>query len=620
MKPEELKEVRRPTKHALPGEGAWMSAGANAPKLSKEFTDEVRRVSLTGDRKNSKDLAQMYEHEVGREKRKEEKKRASSLARRPSKEMLSSGELPPGLEGLHPDLAGTLSKEPSKESMGRRPSKDSKVSFVAADEADAQSKAEGERVPIARERRSIREVLKDNPLDNKGNRQFMANRNLDPERFKDRNFLDDIFLCYDPNGDGTGSLGYREFSKLVKDLGLKLNKKEVEGMMDQLDLNGNGLIEIEEFHFFFNHASSRDDIKAHAEDMCGSQNMFIRKLFEEFGDPDGRGLDFQGLQEMAKVCQLDKGENGLSNKELKQFFRRMDNGKTGFVSQEKIEFFFQNVTAREQLQEYMQTNSADNDLMLQQVFEKFDSSLQGGMNKLDLLAAAQFLGYKITEAGVQELLEKVDADNSGTVEVDEFINFFAQVRNTEELMEELENFKKAKEKKKYVLAAGWVLSITLCLCGAGLLYQDIDSVMNSYGYASLFIGFVIGSMLFAPAAAPAAYAAFVHHFITTCNPSKAIQCATLFFIGFAGLALYQMLNPNNPNNAIIDIALPLLLVPLVLGLIGAAVRAMFQSAGFLEAVSDSDDEKDTDAKNKSGSKKYTADLEKGNPGPPKKAF
>merc|ERR1712078_330526 len=142
----------------------------------------------------------------------------------------------------------------------------------------------------------------------------------------------------------------------------------------------------------------------------------------------------------------DKGEHALDNKALRQFFRRMD--------PEKIEFFFNNVNARDELKEYLQHNSKDNTLMLQQVFEKFDSSGRGGMNCLDLLAAAQFLDYKITENGVQQLLEKVDADNNGTVEVDEFINFFAQVRNTEELMEELENFRKGEEKKKYVLAAG----------------------------------------------------------------------------------------------------------------------------------------------------------------------
>ena len=48
---------------------------------------------------------------------------------------------------------------------------------------------------------------------------------------------------------------------------------------------------------------------------------------------------------MSKVMGMDKGEHALDNKALRQFFRRMDPGKTGYVSQEKIEFFFNNVRA-----------------------------------------------------------------------------------------------------------------------------------------------------------------------------------------------------------------------------------------------------------------------------------
>jgi Ca2+-binding EF-hand superfamily protein len=605
-----------------------MQSGAAGPRLSKEFTEEARRVSMSGDKNSREDLAAMYSNEVNKHKRTEEKKRASVQAKRPSKEMLDADGLPiagTNLDGpdLHPALAGQLQKG-SKESV-KRPSKDSvkkgsKDSMVSFAPEEAPSGAEPERVPIARERRSIREVLRERP-DKGGSSRTISEKTLDPERFKDRNFLEDIFLCYDPNGDGTGSLGYREFSKLVKDLGMKLNKKEVEGMMNQLDLNGNGLIEIEEFHFFFNHATNRDDLKGHAEDMCGSQNMFIRKLFEEFGDPEGRGIDFQGLQEMAKVCQLDKGEHAVKPKELKQFFKRMDSGKTGFVTQQKVEFFFENVQARDQLKEYMQASSADNTLMLQQVFEKFDSSRSGSMNELDLLAAAQFLGYKITESGVVELLEKIDSDRNGTVEANEFLDFFDQVRNTEELMEELENFKKGKEQKKYVLGAGWLLTTLLIGSGAVLLSMDMDSVMNAYGMASIFIGGVIGAMLGVPALAPHMYDVMLSQFKSCLSSgSRAIQCGMLLFITITGMALYQMLNPNNPYRAIISILLPIMLVVFAIGVVGAIFRGMCQSAGYLDPVSDSEDEKDLDPKKKSGSKKYSADLEKGNPPPPKKAF
>jgi len=616
MKPDEFKEVKRPSKHALPGEGAWMKQGDHAPKMSKEFQDEARRLSHTIGRKDSKEaaqeLAEKYEKEVQRARRVEEKKRERSLARRPSKEMTSEEMLPPDNSGDPLPLTT------------RKTSKNSQVSFVDEKEASP----EKERVPIARERRSIREVLKDRPdgLAGDENSKFLQQRNLDPERFKDRTFLDDIFLCYDPNGDGTGSLGYREFSKLVKDLGLKLNKAEVEGMMNQLDLNGNGLIEIEEFHFFFNHATSRDDLKAHAQDMCGSQNMFVRKLFEEFGNQDGRGIDFEGLVEMSKVMGMDKGEHALDNKALRQFFRRMDPGKTGYVSQEKIEFFFNNVNARDELKEYLQHNSKDNTLMLQQVFQKFDSSGRGGMNCLDLLAAAQFLDYKISENGVQQLLEKVDADNNGTVEVDEFINFFAQVRNTEELMEELENFKKAKERQKYVYGGGWFVALSLIAFGIYMFFSATDTIQTAYGYAGMGVGGLIATMLSVPTLLPQLWDQFYHTFVRTCNASKAIQCGTLLVMLIGGLFIYQLVEPKNPYNTIIPIVLPVLAVPVVLMIVFGVIHSFADSAGFLEPVSDSDEEpgaKDGKRKGRTDSTlahKYSVDMESGKAAPPKQAF
>merc|ERR1712196_79397 len=126
-----------------------------------------------------------YDQEVNRQKRIEEKKRLSALGRRPSKELLSGdGGVPPELDrpDLHPDLASQISarstsKEAlqpkgSKDSLQPRGSKDSRVSLSA--------EASGDKVPIARERRSIKEVLKDRP-DKGGSSKFLKDRNLDPE-------------------------------------------------------------------------------------------------------------------------------------------------------------------------------------------------------------------------------------------------------------------------------------------------------------------------------------------------------------------------------------------------------------------------------------------------------
>merc|ERR1712216_624378 len=165
---------------------------------------------------------------------------------------------------------------------------------------------------------------------------------------------------------------------------------------------------------FFIHAGIRDDMKGNAGDMRGSKNAFVRQLFEEFGDSQGRGIDVEGMKLVVKACHLDQGENKVTPKQVNQFFQRVDVDKTGFVSVDKLQFFFDFVQVQEQLKESIENNGASNSDVLKNVFHRFDSSLKGEMNQFDLHAAVQFLGYNITQSCVEKLLAKIDADNNGS--------------------------------------------------------------------------------------------------------------------------------------------------------------------------------------------------------------
>jgi hypothetical protein len=311
MTPEEFEKCAawKPSKEALPGEGDWMSGGANPPKLSDEFVAEARRLSQLEKKPSKKRMSTLeskYAFEIREQQdklEKDAKRKSTMLAKRASlaaENPLSPKNLP--RPDMHPNLPGAV--------PGARASVDRKGSRVTV--------AEG----APRERKSIHQVLMQNPalkadVDRVKFKRDTAKHGLNPTDPNDRAALDDLFLCYDPNGDGTGSLTYREFSRLVKDLGLSLSKGEVEGMMKQLDANGNGCIEIDEFALFFNHAGIRGDMKTDAKDMNkkGSKNLFVWKLFDEFKDPFGRGVDLEGLKLLLIAGRLDKGPNKVTPKE-----------------------------------------------------------------------------------------------------------------------------------------------------------------------------------------------------------------------------------------------------------------------------------------------------------------
>jgi len=162
---------------------------------------------------------------------------------------------------------------------------------------------------VADGRKNVRDVILRRASKNSGGKARVQSETfikaLDPKRFADRKFLDELFIAFDPNKDGSGGLDYEEFRALCEEIGLGLTKKEVKALMKQLDLNGDGLIQMEEFHFFFNHAKDRTELKKHAKDMCGSKNLFVRKLFDEFRSPGGKGVNLDGLKSLCAVCSLD---------------------------------------------------------------------------------------------------------------------------------------------------------------------------------------------------------------------------------------------------------------------------------------------------------------------------
>jgi Ca2+-binding EF-hand superfamily protein len=444
----------------------------------------------------------------------------------------------------------------------------------------------------ARERRSIHEVLRKNPqlkaeADRMKFKRQSDRRSLNPAKAQDRAVLDDLFLCYDPNGDGTGSLSYREFSRLVKDLGLALSKGEVEGMMKQLDDNGNGLIEIDEFAHFFNHAGTRGTLKADAKGQDGQKSAFVFKLFSEF-ESGGNGVDIEGLRLLVKAGRLDQGPEKLTPKDVDLFFKRLDIDKTGFLSVEKVTFIFDSIEACAELKEGIEMTGPSDVDMLNKVFDKFDSSFKGEMNKFDLLAAVQFLGHQITQNDVDGLLAKVDENNDGSVGLDEFISFFAQMSNTEELLRELQLFRKAQTRQKYIYGGAFILGLILLGAGTYMTMYTSDSVTLMYGYAVLFGGAVILSMMVLPRLPALVYEIVVNQGISILNPTRIMILNLLMSFGVAALFFREF----DETAGLASVSYLVMFLSALLGLVFIAQAAYLgcKTAGLMEPIIESDDE------------------------------
>merc|ERR1719387_2236759 len=80
-------------------------------------------------------------------------------------------------------------------------------------------------------------------------------------RFQDKEFLDELFKRFDPEGDGSGSLDVKMMFELLRSIDMELQYRDVEQLVRQIDLDGNGTVEIDEFHFFFAKARDRNELR-----------------------------------------------------------------------------------------------------------------------------------------------------------------------------------------------------------------------------------------------------------------------------------------------------------------------------------------------------------------------
>jgi len=288
-----------------------------------------------------------------------------------------------------------------------------------------------------------------------------------------------------------------------------------------------------------------------------------------------------------------------------------------------LDFFFSNVESRQELTDLLGMIHADNSIFLKKVFKAFDHREVEALNEQDLHNATHFLGIELTFQGVCDLLKKIDADGSGEIELNEFLDFFGQVKNTSEMVEAINSFQEQEARKKMIMRVSLFASgVAFAVC----ISMDDPEDENSFMGVLAILFMVLFWLLFIPVLGIPLVMNYVLPTFTRCSTRKLTSVAGLFVMADLGLVAYYL---------VADEALK----PLLMALIGALTALMItigcvttsynvaSSAGWLKEPKDSSDDDDMVSlpKNngKKGAERYAPDgpdLEKGNPGPPKQAF
>ncbi|GMF33182.1 unnamed protein product [Phytophthora fragariaefolia] len=263
-----------------------------------------------------------------------------------------------------------------------------------------------------------------------------------------------VFDKYDR--DGSGNLDYNEFRSLMNELGVK-DKNSIDALIDEIDEDGNGSISFDEFYRVYDRTIQpsltvdREILAAFKTfDRDGSGELDyeeFRRMMNESGVKDSEVID-------VLIDELDRDRSGTisftefarvydrkikpSLKSTRQkldpasgrFKKGSSNSDKQSVKKVQVEND-QNIKSRlaalqEQELQFMERVLRRHDSMAN-AFLEFDRE---GRNEMDFERFRDFMGqYGITdESSISMLLKRLDADNSGMVDLQEFLSVFNEQR------------------------------------------------------------------------------------------------------------------------------------------------------------------------------------------------
>ncbi|KAE8692117.1 putative calcium-binding protein CML28 [Hibiscus syriacus] len=134
-----------------------------------------------------------------------------------------------------------------------------------------------------------------------------------------------MFQMFDKNGDG--KITKKELSDSLSTLGIFIDDKELNQMVDKIDVNGDGFVDIEEFGALYQTIMNERDEE---EDMKEAFNVFdqnidgfiteeeLRSVLASLGLKQGRTIE--DCKQMIKKVDVD-GDGMVNFKEFKQMMK-----------------------------------------------------------------------------------------------------------------------------------------------------------------------------------------------------------------------------------------------------------------------------------------------------------
>ncbi|XP_031554593.1 calmodulin-like protein 12 [Actinia tenebrosa] len=241
--------------------------------------------------------------------------------------------------------------------------------------------------------------------------------------------LREAFCLFDK--DGGGSISQCELGEVMKSLGLSPTQQELIDMIAEVDEDGNGEIDFDEFLQMMASKIKDHDTEEEIKDAFrvfdkDGNGLISHKELKLVMSRLGEKLTDDEVDEMIREADLD-GDGMINYEEFKQLMTKAKHRfdvKPHTQENTRLDYESVNRTAFRrivllQMTEFQLTEEQVHEL--QEAFSLFDKDGSGTISNEELEVVMKSLGQNPTDEELQKMIREVDADGNGEVDFEEFL-------------------------------------------------------------------------------------------------------------------------------------------------------------------------------------------------------
>jgi len=196
--------------------------------------------------------------------------------------------------------------------------------------------------------------------------------------------------------DKNGTISRDELKIVIKTFGYNPTKAELEQIFEEVDGDGNGVVDYDEFIIMLSKKKQEE--------------IILKETFASF-DIDGDGF----ITRSELVSFLEKAGNSLSEEQVQEMMEKQDENDDGQISYQEF---------MKMMQPIIFHKTKDDDLM-RETFSSFDLDGDGFITKAEIVTFMARMGETLSDEQLKEMIGETDEDGDGRLSYEEFVKMMS---------------------------------------------------------------------------------------------------------------------------------------------------------------------------------------------------